>query len=255
MGRNPEDKTVHRFNINRKWRRILVSGCSHGHLANKAIQQQVLDFERKYKPEIRIELGDVMDTAAFRSGAKGTRDESVEVAGDQIAAVSWLERYRPTHLCWGNHDVRLQEWMESPNAVIAHAAACVWNELQTSVRKLKTKTVPYDYEHGWIEMGGMFFAHGFWYNESAVRDHAEYVGGPVCIAHLHKPEVVMGRTRNWSQSFCVGTLADIDKLSYARRRRSTSRWAHGCVFGEISDDKHQLWLASCPKGESLRFPI
>ncbi len=242
-------------NIIRKWRRVVAIGCTHGDLANRKIQQQVLDFVKRYDPEIRFDLGDVIDTAAFRSGARGTRDESHEVAGDQLAAVRWLERYQPTHLTWGNHDVRLQEWSQSPNAVIAHAAGCVWNELQTAVNKLKCKTKPHDYEHGWFEMGGAFWGHGYWYNEAAVRDHAEYLGGPVVMAHLHRPHEVNGRTRKWTKSFCVGTLADIDNMSYARRRRATSLWGHGLVFGEVASDRAQLWLASCPKGETLRFPI
>lgn len=242
-------------NINRSWKRVVAVGCSHGDLANRKIQQQVLDFVKRFDPEIRFDLGDVMDTAAFRSGARGTKDEAHEVAGDQLAAVRWLERYRPTHLAWGNHDVRLLEWMDSPNAVVAHAAGCVWNELQSAVRKLKCKTVPYDYEHGWFEMGGTMWGHGYWYNENALRDHAEYLGKPTIMAHLHRAQQISGRTRDWSRSFCVGTLADIDAMKYARRRRATSAWSHGLVFGEIASDRSQLWLASCPKGEDLRFPL
>lgn len=238
----------------RKWRRIMAVGCSHGELANPAILKQVLDFKKKWQPEITVELGDVIDTATFRNGARGTSDESREVEPDQLAAVRWLERYEPTHLTWGNHCWRLVQWMDSPNAAVAHAAKCVWGELQRTVKKLHCKTRPYDYEKNWFEIGGTFWGHGFWFNESAVRDTAEYLGGPVVMAHLHRPEQVTGRTRNWSHSFCVGTLADIDKMSYARRNRATSRWGHGCVFGEVAGDRAQLWLASCAKGETLRFP-
>lgn len=242
-------------NIIRKYRRVVAIGCSHGNLANRSIQKQVLDFVKRFDPEIRFDLGDVMDTAAFRSGARGTRDESENVGGDQLAAVRWLQQYQPTHLAWGNHDVRLLEWMDSSDAVVAHAAGCVWNELQTAVNKLKCKTVPYDYERGWFEMGGTFFGHGYWYPETALRDHAEYLGGPVVMAHLHRPQQISGRTRTYSKSFCVGTLADIDSMKYARRRRATSAWGHGVVFGEIAADRAELWLASCPKGGTLRFPL
>jgi hypothetical protein len=257
MASQPRDKVSFTGapGIVRKWRRVMAIGCSHGDCANQQIQQQVLDFKKRFQPEIRFELGDVMDTAAFRSGARGTSDEGKEVASDELAAVRWLQRYEPTHLSWGNHDVRLLEWMDSPNAVVAHAAGCVWNELQTAVRKLHCKTVPYDYEHGWFEMGGTFFGHGYWYNENSLRDHAEFLGGPTVMAHLHRAQMLNGRTRKYSQSFCVGTLADIDSLKYARRRRATSTWSHGVVFGEIASDRAQLWLASCAKGEQLRFPV
>jgi hypothetical protein len=233
----------------------MAVGCTHGELAHAGIQEQVLKFCKAFKPEIRMDLGDVLDTAAFRRGAKGTPDEARDPAPDYWAAVRWIERYEPTHIAWGNHDVRLLDLAESPNGIIAHAASSLWHSLQDTAAKIKAKTVPYDFEKGWFELGGTFWGHGYWYNEQALRDHAEYLGGPVVMAHIHTPQELVGRTRRPSKSYCVGTLADIDKLSYARRRRATSRWGHGLVFGEISDTESRLWLASCPKGEKLHFPF
>ncbi len=233
----------------------MAVGCSHGELSHAGIQDQVIRFRDSYRPELRFELGDILDTTAFRSGAKGTKDEKADPGRDFWAGKTWLERYEPTHIAWGNHDARLVELSDSPNGVIAHAAATLWNDLQDTAARLHAKTVPYDFERGWFDVGGTYWGHGYWFNEGAVRDHAEYLGGPVVMAHIHTPKVEEGRTRAWSKSFCVGTLADIDKLSYARRRRATARWGHGIVFGEISDKEAHLWLASCPKGEKLRFPF
>ncbi len=241
--------------IGRKWKRIFASGCSHGSLSHAGIQNQVIKARDAFGPEIVVELGDVLDTTAFRSGAKGTKDEAADVGLDFWAGVRWLERYEPTHISWGNHDVRLLDLSSSPNGVVAHAASSLWNALGDTAAKLKAKTVPYDFEKGWFEMGGTFWGHGYWHNMQAVRDHAEYLGGPVVMAHLHAPQEVAGRTRERSKSYCVGTLADIDKLTYARRRRATAGWAHGLVFGEICDTEARLWLASAPKGGKLHFPF
>lgn len=242
------------MNLIRKWRRVMAVGCTHGELANKEIQKQVLAFKHRYQPEVVLDLGDVVDTTPFRGGAHGSADESKEVEPDELAAVNWLLQYEPTHLSWGNHCWRLIEAMNSPNALVAHAAKCVWRELQGTLKTLKTKTVPYVADKNWFEIGGTYWGHGFWYGEHAVRDTAEYLGGPVVMAHLHRPHMVSGRTRKWTQSYCVGTLADIDKLKYAERRRATALWGHGVVFGEVSADKAQLWLASCEKNGELRFP-
>lgn len=242
-------------NINRRWRRVMAVGCSHGDLIDTRIAKQVLRFRDDYKPEIRFELGDVIDTAAFRHGAKGTKDETRPIAPDFFAGKRWLQQYEPTHIAWGNHDVRLLEYADHPNAILAHAASTLWNDLTDTAAHLKAKTVPYDIEKGWFDMGGVFWGHGFMYNENAVRDHSEMLGGPVVMAHLHQPQQVEGRIRGAARSFCVGTLGEIEKFSYARRRRATLRWGHGCVFGEISDKEAVLWLASCPKGGQLRFPI
>lgn len=242
-------------NINRSWKKIVSVGCSHGDMANKKSQQQVLDFCDRFKPDIRVELGDVVDTAAFRSGARGTPDEATKVEPDEFAAISWLERYHPNFITWGNHCDRLRSWQSSPNAIVSYAAGKLWNQLEETARKLKAKTRDYDFATGWFEIGGTFWGHGYWFNEAAVRDTAEYLGGPVVIAHLHTPQQVQGRTRLWTPSFCVGTLSDVPSMHYARRRRATSRWGPGCVYGYVSDKSSQLWLASCEPGGILTFPL
>ena len=238
-----------------KWRRIIAVGCSHGDCSNRKIQEEVLAFKRRFDPHYVMELGDIVDTAAMRSGARGTPDEGKDLGEDKVRGIQWLEEYEPTHITYGNHDWRLVELSNSPNAIVSCAAKSLWNAIETTAAKLKAKTKPYDFEHNWFQIGGTYWGHGFWFNEAAVRDTAEYLGGPVVMAHLHAPQQVVGRTRQWSQSFCVGTLADIDKLTYARRRRATARWGAGVVFGEVCEDKAQLWLSSAPKGESLHFPL
>jgi hypothetical protein len=124
-----------------------------------------------------------------------------------------------------------------------------------TTRKLKCKTRDYDFETGWFEIGGVFYGHGFWWNDAAVRDHAEYLGGPVVMAHLHAPQQVQGRTRKWTPSFCVGTLSDVPNMHYARRRRATSKWGPGCLWGYASDRSSQLWLTSAEPGGKLVFPM
>ena len=241
-------------NINHKFRRIMAVGCTHGDLADLRIQNEVLAFRKEFRPEIRIELGDLIDTAAFRSGARGTPDEAKKIEPDEFAAGSWLTRFEPTVVLWGNHDWRLQKMMQSQNAILSYAAGMLWNSLQETTRKLKAKTYPYDIAKGWCEIGGTWYTHGYFFNESAVRDHAEYIGGPVVMAHLHRALEERGRTRSNSKSFCVGMLGDPSKFEYARFRRATSRWSHGCVWGEVSDKQSHLWLSSCNPGDSLHFP-
>jgi hypothetical protein len=238
-----------------KRKRVMAVGCSHGELADKNIQKQLLAFRDRFKPEVRFELGDLVDTAAFRAGARGTPSENTKIEPDEFAAFRWLQQYEPTHIAWGNHDWRLVKFMASQNAILSYASAKLWHGLQTEAAKLHAKTVPYDIEEGWFDMGGTYWGHGYWYNEASVRDHSEYLGGPCVIAHLHRAEQSEGRTRFGSNSFCVGLTAEPKKMEYARYRRATSRWTHGCVFGEIGQRSSHLWLAKCRPGESLIFPL
>ncbi len=244
----------HTRGVIRRWKRVTAIGCSHGDLADKSRLDEVMKFVSRFDPKIRFDLGDVMDTAAFRNGAKGTKDEAMPIEPDNLAAVDWIRRYRPTHISWGNHDWRLVEWRGHHNATLAYAAGIVWNKLEDAAKEVGALTVPYDYEKGWFELGGRAWGHGYWYNEAAVRDHAEYLGMPVVMAHLHRALSERGRTRADTTSFCVGLLADIDKMNYARRRRATSRWSAGIVFGEVCEGDAALWLATGAKGKPIHFP-
>ena len=87
-----------------------------------------------------------------------------------------------------------------------------------------------------------------------MRDHCEMYGRSVLMAHTHRPEQVRGRTIGSPMGTCVGTLMRIQDAAYARHRRATLRWAHGCAFGEYCADAVQTWLATPVKGE-WRFPL
>ena len=242
-------------NIVRGWKRVMAVGCSHGPFLDPQIKKQVLDFRDRWKPSILFHLGDVVDTAAFRSGAKGTADESSPVGADLQAGINFLTELEPTHITWGNHDWRLWDLADHPNAVIAHAASVCRDRLTDCAARLHAKTVPYDIHDGWFHLGGVYWGHGYWYNEHALRDHAEYHGGSCVIAHLHRAQALHGRVRAKSSSYCVGLLADPRKLTYARKRRATSAWSHGVVFGEICENQSVLWLAEAHPGEKMRFPL
>lgn len=238
----------------RRWRRVMAVGCSHGDLAHPSALQDVLEFKRRFQPEVRFELGDLVDTRPFRSGAAGSVDEGQRPRDDHAAALRWLRQYEPTHLAWGNHDWRLHELREHPKAIVAELADRLWQELVNAAREISCQTRPYDIEDGWFEMGGVAFGHGFMFNENSVRDHAEMLGMPVVMAHLHRPQQVEGRTLRDTPSFCVGALADDRKLTYGRRRRASVTHGHGIVYGEVSDSEAHLWLIRAGNGERFHFP-
>jgi hypothetical protein len=144
--------------------------------------------------------------------------------------------------------------MSDPKAIVAALAGTMWKELNDELVKLHTKTVPYDIEDGWFVDGGTAWGHGFMYNMQAVRDHAEMLGMPVVMAHLHTPQEAPGRTVRDSASFCVGALADDRKLTYGRRRRNSLTHGHGIVYGEMSETESHLWLIKARNNEPLNFP-
>lgn len=233
----------------------MAVSCSHGDMVHPEIREQILDFRNRFNPQIRFELGDLIDTACFRKGASGTPDEARNPRDDEAAAISWLRDYEPNRITWGNHDWRLFEARESPKAIVAALAGEMWKRLTDEAAQLKAKTAPYDIEDGWIYEGGTAWGHGYMFSMNAVRDHAEMLGCPVVMGHLHTPQQVEGRTVNRSPSFCAGAMADDRKLTYGRRRRNSLTHSHGVVFGEISREESRLWLARAPKnGSPIEFP-
>ena len=229
-------------NINRSWKRLLAVGCSHGHLANPQAQATVLKFKRSWRPQVTFELGDFLDTTAFRAGAQGTPDEGTPIAPDYDAGIKWLRRLEATHVCFGNHEDRLFRLRNSPNAIVAHCAGVVLEGIYGVLDDLGAKSRIYDMEQGWFKLGDTLFGHGYMFNEMALRDHAETFGRCV-IAHLHKPGVMTGRRLDHPTGYCVGTLSDIPAMSYAKTKRARLSWGHGLVYGEYCDNETRLWLA------------
>jgi hypothetical protein len=69
-------------NITRKWKRFMAVGCTHGHLVDKQLLNEVYAFQKRWKPDTRIALGDHIDLACLRSGAIGTADDAADPEGD-----------------------------------------------------------------------------------------------------------------------------------------------------------------------------
>lgn len=238
-----------------QWKKIVAAGCTHGHLQHPLLIEQVSTFIDHWEPEIRVHLGDVVDTTAFRSGAKGTPDERADPEPDMNAAAALFKRWQPTHYTQGNHCHRLQRAMHSTSAIVAHSARLIWDEIMGAL-PAQCVVTPYHIRSNWVRIGGHFYGHGFMFSMQAVRDHAEMLGGPVVMAHVHRPESIRARTLDSQVSHCVGTLADIERMDYASQRRATLQWGHGLIYGYADQvtGRSQLWLAQSAPGELLPLP-
>jgi hypothetical protein len=244
------------FMKTKKWQRVLAVGCSHGDKANPDALAAVLKFAERWKPVHRIHLGDAYDTAAFRTGAKGSADEAAGIAPDISAGQKFLRQFRPTVFCIGNHEHRLVKLCGHYNAVIACAADATLRECLQPLKASDCKVIPYTvHGPGWYELGGFKWGHGHVFGENYLRDTAESWGNTV-VAHAHRPGVAHGRRSDGATAYGVGTLADIPALEYASGRRSTLAWAAGMVFGEVCGNEAQLCLWEWPQGTTdFRLPI
>jgi hypothetical protein len=206
----------------------------------------VRQFKRDFGECRHIELGDVLDTACLRSGARGTKDEAEPLEHDLRTGLDWVREMAPSDWLIGNHDRRPYDLMDYPSAIISELSKRLVEDMRKAAASVKCKMhEAYDIETSWVHIADISFAHGWMYNLQAVRDHMAIAKGRnIVIAHLHKPQHITGRVIGAPEGICVGTGADPRRMSYARRRRQTLTWAHGIAFGEYTDTKSTMHLIS-----------
>ena len=238
--------------ITSNWTRFMAVGCSHGRHIDAEAKKVVFNVKKKWiRPgDLCLHLGDAVDTAAFRSGARGIDADSAEpVAPDIDGGLMFLKELRPDIFLCGNHEARLWHLRESPNAVIAYASHKAIEHLEDGCSKIGTRMIPYDGINQVYKRADITFLHGTWYAEAATRDYAEAYGGTVVHAHTHRPFYAPGRTFAKSQGFCVGTLTRMRSMGYSLNRRATMAWGQGVVLGEFREGKKPssvTWLFTGP---------
>ena len=243
------------MNITKPWKKFLAVGCSHGNLISKDASEAVLKMRERLKPHAVIHLGDFIDTAAFRAGAKGTSDESEPIGPDIDSGLRFLDALRPTMIFNGNHEARLWRLQAHHNAIVADCAGRIIESLRAKARKLKAQ-----YVEGWSirdfrTIGNYKLMHGYMFSENACRDHAE-AHGNIIFAHTHRAGMAKGRRDDSPSGYCVGTLSDIPNMDYSSARRSTLSWAGGFVWGEYCDQRAVVWIHEQPQNQTeWRLPI
>ena len=217
----------------------------------------ILRFKAAYKPALTVHLGDFLDTAAFRTGAKGTKDEARKIKPDLNAGLVFLDSLAPNVVLCGNHEARLWSWATHHSAIVSDCAQGIIEAIEATCTKFKARLIPYSYK-ACYEFANVRAMHGEFFNENACRDHAEAYapqGGIVVHAHTHRAGHARGRRADNPLGLCVGTLAAIPAMEYAAHRRSTLSWSAGFVYGEHNGKAARLQLFDNGQEQSWRLPI
>jgi predicted phosphodiesterase len=238
------------------YERFIAISCSHGKYADETAIDAVLKVRERWNPSIVVHLGDWCDTTAFRSGAVGSSDESEPVAPDIDGGLSFLRKYRPTHVLDGNHEDRIPRMLSHRNALVAYAAQQATDYIDRTFVEIGCRRIPYDGVFQKLVIGDVTFTHGTIYNENSARDMAEIYGGKVIFGHTHRSQQAEGRTIKESTGYCTGTLTRRGEMDYAKARRATLGWRQGLVYGEIGPKDSAVWLIT--RGEfdkEWRLPL
>lgn len=241
----------------------MAVGCSHGSLIDADAKQAAFNLRDRFKPTRIFHLGDWCDTAALRSGAKGTEDEGKPICPDIDDGIEFLEQLGVTDCTMGNHDERPYRFLNHHNAQTKEFARMLVYGTKKSLgiegemRRLRIRWVnTWDIRKGMICAYGWKWMHGYMFGQQCARDHAE-AHGNVCFAHAHTPAQQQGRRDDNPTGICVGTLTRIANMDYAKNRRQTHAWGGGIVYGEGCGNK-MGWIQLINNGQKKgewRLPL
>lgn len=251
-----------KLTVVRNWKRFMAVGCSHGHLADPLALEAAINFRKLWKPHKTAHLGDAWDLLAFMRG--GNVDEETDINKDWEAGILFLKAYFEPFkhsergiFFKGNHEDRVSAMCNHRNPLMKMAATKALAELNDTCRAFGCGVVEYNVMTGWRPIGDTLFGHGYMCNEMAIRDHAELVGKCV-IAHLHRVGQERARRLGGATGYCVGTLADIPAMRYAKARKATTKWSMGFAYGEYCEGKNAetlVWLIEKTKIGEWKYPI
>jgi len=212
---------------------IIAMGDNHGHLACDDTLDAIMEGVSRYKPKVRVHLGDNWDMTCLRKGIENGSKEAIDnLREDMDAGIKWIRRYRPTHFLFGNHEWRVYDLLHNTDSMSkARKAQDVIDEMKRELRAVGCKVIkPYDVRDCKITIKGIDFIHGMSHGKNALlQDQATYgtPGNGFAMGHLHREEQLNYQHIEGGAAFLCGCAMDISLANYALRRSATLRWQNG----------------------------
>jgi hypothetical protein len=213
------------------WKRFVYAADVHGEYQEKEPNEALFKFIGLYKPDIRICGGDVWNMGPIRKKAdKHEKRESMK--RDYIEGKIWLERFKPHYFLRGNHDERIFDLAEEEDGIIKdHAENCV-EEIETLMRKLRCRMLPYSKRSGILKLGHLHFAHGFKCGINAAREQARTYHN-IVVGHGHGIQAQSIEGLEPRCGWMSGCLCQLDQ-KYNRGHTGSLVHEHGWAYGLIN---------------------
>ncbi len=227
-----------------KRQRIMAVGCSHGDFIDGIASDGVLEFRRRFKPDVVVHLGDAWDFACLRSGARGN-SEDIDRARDPQSDIdhgaAFIRQLRPTHFLFGNHEARIVDLAKHWCARTSKLARDVYAEITDPLKEVGAVWHDQWDLRQFYKFGDYKFLHGTLFGANYLRDTARAVGNCV-VAHAHRPGIQTADRDDGARAYSPGCLRTVESASYAKARACTLSWGHGVVWGEFDPKRAYLWL-------------
>jgi len=222
--------------------RWIAAGDNHGHHVCKESEEALAIHIGRWKPTVRILMGDCFDFGAWRKGAS-PEDQEEGIESDLKAGNHFIRKVlKPTIFMQGNHDIRAEEQMLSRNGDRADNARRAVQSYTDSLQAVDCREIhrysvkgknPKDVNR--FRVGKLTGTHGFKTGVSATRETARTLGRPGdVVIHGHTHDFALCTIEHLEANI-VGVssmcLMDINMAAYAHRRLATTKWCQGWLHG------------------------
>ena len=228
-----------------KTARIVTFGDPHVPYHDPAALDWLCGMIEAFKPTHLVCVGDLMDQApgsVHATEVDYTIEDEFIAANEYMETVSSCAPDAAKHWTLGNHDSYYREI--DPRRIPKHFRSLLnWNKYYPSLREWRQ--VEYNnHPDSCVEIGQVVFRHGHRTGSTQWQEDLQFchwTGGHshrlFVTGHTHRPrKPELGQIRKdgprlplWSVN--TGTLADWDKLQYARKL-DTSAWGQSCLLIE-----------------------
>lgn len=209
-----------------KLERWVACADNHGNHADPRACGVLLEFLKSWRPTVRIHLGDCFDIAALRKGASD-QERRESIRDDIDAGCAFLERFKPTHFLYGNHDQRLLDALSSDEGPLRDLASSLHRDIDTVLGDVPR--LPYCKRKGVLEYGDYRFVHGYHTGLNAAANAARAYSS-VMMGHTHSIDSQNIATLERANGRCIGALCVLEQ-PYNRGHAATLRQAQGWAYG------------------------
>lgn len=225
----------------------MFAADNHGDMEDPDAVRVFRKFLKEWKPTIRIHGGDAFDFRPLRSKA-GEEERRELMRQDFDAGMQFIEMMKPTHLLWGNHDIRLWDLWRANKGIISEYAGSLVEEIQKLTHKLKCETFPYDKRDGVLQVGKLRAIHGYCHGVGAARRSA-LAYGSVLMGHAHSIQSSSIEGLDNRVGRITGCLCKLN-MDYSRATMASLVHRHGFVSGVIhkQSGEYHIWQAESING-------
>lgn len=232
------------------WTRFTAGFDLHGDRQDAAAVKAFFEFDKLWKPKVRVFGGDLIDLRPLRKGASA-EERAESMRSDIDAGVRFLTQWKPDYWVRGNHCERLWETAHSTDGIVADYAQRGVQDFEALCGRLKTKILPYHKREGVLRLGHLKILHGFACGVYAARQTA-LIYGSALFGHIHciDEHAIPGLDRRVARA--CGALCQLD-MDYNSRQPNTLRQAHGWAYGVLNEKTgdYFVWQAEKIGGKWL----